>query len=217
MIKKQSEQEKLESHNTKIYDFYKKNRRMPSYAEVCTLFDVKSKDTAYKAVQKLLAAGYIETDELGRILPKENYFEHYFEKRTKHRSPIQFKRDLFLLGLVEAGFATPAEEQLLDRISLDDWMLPQDSTGYYMLQVKGDSMIDAGIRDSDMVIVERTSSARPGDIVVASVDGGFTIKYLREKDGKPYLQPANKDFEDIYPEESLEISAVLRSLVRKYD
>lgn len=212
-MKKQTAKEKLEEHNNKLYSFFNKNRRMPSYSEICTLFEVKSKDTAYKAVQKLLAAGYIETDEMGRVLPKE----HYFEKRTKHRSPIQFKRDLFLLGLVEAGFATPAEEQMLDRISLDEWLLGDDSTGYFMLQVKGDSMIDAGIRDGDMVIVERTDNARTGDIVVASVDGGFTIKYLREKNGKPYLQPANTDFPDIYPEESLEISAVLRSLVRKYE
>ncbi len=212
-MKKQSEQEKLEGQSAKMYDFYKRNRRMPSYAEVCALFEVKSKDTAYKAVQKLLAAGYIETDEVGHILPKE----HFFEKRTKHRSPIQFKRDLFLLGLVEAGFATPAEEQLLDRISLDEWLIGDSSEGYFMLKVKGDSMIDAGIRDGDMVIVEKTNTARPGDIVVASIDGGWTIKYLREKNGSPYLEPANKDFENIYPEESLEISAVLRSLVRKYD
>ncbi len=186
---------------------------MPSYAEICLLFGVKSKDTAYRAVQKLLAAGYIETDETGRVLPKE----HFFEKRSKYRSPIQVRHDLVLLGMVEAGFPTPAEEQTLDTISIDEWLLGADSTGYFMLKVKGDSMIDAGIRDGDMVIVERANSARPGDIVVASVDGDWTIKYLRQANGSFYLEPANKDFENIYPEETLEISAVLRSLVRKYN
>jgi SOS regulatory protein LexA len=212
-MKKEDEKAKLERYKNALYTYYKNNMRMPSYSEVCELFVIKSKDTAHKAVQKLVELGYVGVDATGRIIPKE----HYFDKRSKHRSPIQFKRDLFLLGLVEAGFATPAEEQLLDRISLDEWLLGDDSTGYFMLQVKGDSMIDAGICDGDMVIVERTDNARPGDIVVASIDGGFTIKYLREANGKPYLEPANKDFENIYPEESLEIAAVLRSLVRKYN
>jgi SOS regulatory protein LexA len=211
-MKKEDEKTKLGRYSESLYTYYKNNMRMPTYSEVCTLFDIKSKDTAYRAVQKLVQLGYVGVDATGKIIPKE----HYFDKRSKHRSPVQFKRDLFLLGLVEAGFATPAEEQLLDRISLDEWLLGDDSTGYFMLQVKGDSMIDAGIRDGDMVIVERADTARPGDIVVASVDGGFTIKYLREKNGKPYLEPANKDFENIYPEESLEIVAILRSLVRKY-
>ena len=210
---KKQQNEKWEEYNKSIYEYYKRNLRMPSYGEACELFDVKSKDTAYKAVQKLVSLGYVGTDETGRIIPKD----HSFEKRTKYRSPVQMKRDLFFLGLVEAGFATPAEEQLLDSISLDDWILGKDSTGYFMLKVKGDSMIDAGIRDGDMVIVERTNNARPGDIVIASVDGEFTIKYLRNKNGTAYLEPANKDFENIYPTESLEITAVLRSLVRKYE
>ena len=79
-------------------------------------------------------------------------------------------------------------------------------------------MKDAGINDGDMVIVERRDNARVGDIVIAEVDGAWTMKYLR-KDSKKgfYLEPANEAFENIYPQEDLRIQAVVRAVVRKYD
>ena len=67
-----------------------------------------------------------------------------------------------------------------------------------------------------MVIAERGREAKAGDIVIAEVDGGWTMKYLRYKGGKPYLEPANKDFHNIYPESSFTIAAVVKGVVRKY-
>ena len=121
-----------------------------------------------------------------------------------------------VLGYIEAGFPTPAEENLLDVISLDEWIV-SDRDASFMLRVKGDSMRDAGILDGDMVIVERTNEARVGDIVIAVIDGAWTMKYLRDDDnGKMYLEPANKDFENIYPKEDLHVEAVVKAVVRKY-
>jgi repressor LexA len=77
-------------------------------------------------------------------------------------------------------------------------------------------MIEAGICEGDLVIAERTQNAREGDIVIAEVDGGWTMKYLRKKNGKPYLEPANKNFKNIYPTEELRIAAVVKGVVRKY-
>ena len=77
-------------------------------------------------------------------------------------------------------------------------------------------MKDAGIFEGDMVIVERDAQAKIGDIVIAEVDGEYTIKYLREKAGKLYLDPANKDFKPIYPENELSVIAVVRSVIRKF-
>ena len=80
-----------------------------------------------------------------------------------------------------------------------------------MLKVKGDSMKDAGILDGDMVIVERTSSPKVGQIVVAEVDGSYTMKYLKkDSSGRTYLEPANSDFKTIYPKQNLQISAVVK-------
>ncbi len=63
----------------------------------------------------------------------------------------------------------------------------------YILKVKGESMIDAGINPGDLVIVERGKPAKAGDIVIANIDGEYTIKYYRLKNRKPYLEAANKN------------------------
>ncbi len=78
-------------------------------------------------------------------------------------------------------------------------------------------MIEAHIEPGDMVIVEKTNTARVGDIVIAMVDGEHTMKYLRkDATGKTYLEPANKTFKNIYPTQSLEITGVVKGVVRKY-
>lgn len=77
-------------------------------------------------------------------------------------------------------------------------------------------MIDAGIRDGDMVIVERRQIYKPGQIVVASVDGEYTIKYLRKERDLYYLEPANAAFKPIYPKGHLVVEAVVTAVVRKY-
>jgi SOS-response transcriptional repressor LexA len=68
-----------------------------------------------------------------------------------------------------------------------------------MLEVDGDSMIEAHIAKGDMVLVEKCNSANDGDIVIAEVDGEFTMKYLRKKNGRAWLEPANKNYQPIYP------------------
>ena len=85
-----------------------------------------------------------------------------------------------------------------------------------MLSVKGDSMKDAGIFDGDMILIDRTENAKPDKIVVAEVDGEYTLKYLRKKDGKFFLEPANKAFKNIYPKEELRIQGVVTAVIRKY-
>lgn len=180
----------------KIAYFYSKHRRMPSYAEVAKLLGYKTKSAAAYAVRQLIDAGVLAKDKTGRLLPGRL-------EGTK------------LLGLVEAGFPSPAEEELLDVINFDEYLTPNKESSY-ILKVKGDSMIDAGICEGDMVIVERRQTYKPGQIVIASVDDEYTIKYLRKTGNKYYLEPANKAFKAIYPKERLSIEAVVTGVVRKY-
>ena len=119
-------------------------------------------------------------------------------------------------GSVVAGFPSPAEEELSDQIDINDWINNIDAC--YMLTICGNSMQEAGIMNGDYVIIERKEKYEAGDIVVAVIDGAYTIKFLRkDKQNQYYLQAANDSMDDIYPGESLEIDGKLRTVVRKYD
>jgi repressor LexA len=161
------------------------------------LVGFKSKNAVAKLIDKMIDEGIIAKDSAGKIIPTRMFDE----------VPV--------LGLVEAGFPTTAEESSSDTMSIDDYLIEKKESTY-ILEVKGDSMIEAGICEGDLVIAERTQNAREGDIVIAEVDGGWTMKYLRKKNGKPYLEPANKNFKNIYPTEELRIAAIVKGVVRKY-
>jgi SOS-response transcriptional repressor LexA len=114
------------------------------------------------------------------------------------------------------GWPSPAEEELADIMRLEDWLVERKEATY-LLTMKGDSMKDAGILDGDVVVVERGPSPTPGQIVVAEIDGAVTLKFLRRsRDGKPYLEPANKLHQPLYPRRELKVTAVVKGVVRKY-
>src|SRR6185369_11293741 len=101
------------------------------------------------------------------------------------------------LGYVEAGFPSPAEEEILDTMTLDQWLIKRREATY-MLEVKGESMINAGIRPGDTALVERGKDPKHGDIVIACVDGKWTMKYYHVLPGKKVvLVPANPKFSPI--------------------
>lgn len=122
---------------------------------------------------------------------------------------------IMVLGTVEAGWPSPAEEELSDTMSLDEYLIRRKEATY-MLKVSGDSMIDAGIMPGDMVLVERGVAEKDGHIVIAEVDGKWTMKYLRKRNGKVYLEAANKKYKPIYPTQALKIAAVVRAVIRRY-
>ena len=121
------------------------------------------------------------------------------QRPARKTHPRALNGEVPLLGIVEAGFPSPAEEELIDTMSLDEYLI-ENKEASYILRVKGDSMIDAGIREGDLVIVERTNAPRVGDIVIAEVDGEWTMKYLRKR-GDLYLAPANPRYKPIVPKE----------------
>ncbi len=118
-------------------------------------------------------------------------------------------------GSVEAGFPSPAEEELVDTISLDE-LLIQNREATFLLKVSGDSMSGAGILPDDMVIVDKGRTAKSGDIVIAQVDGEWTMKYLRKRGDTITLVPANPTYQPIKPKNELKIAGVVTAVVRKY-
>ena len=187
------------THKAKLLSFYTRHRRLPSYQEFLKLTGFKSKNAVYKLINRFVEERVLVKDAHGHIAPGD------------------LMQGARMLGVVEAGFPSPAEEELSDTLSFDDYVLPNKESSY-ILKVKGDSMIEAGICDGDMVIVERRQTYKPGQIVVASLDGEYTMKYLRKSPRGYWLEPANKDFKPIYPKdgETLLIEAVVTAVVRKY-
>jgi SOS regulatory protein LexA len=186
-----------ETYKNRIIAFYKSRGRMPGYQEIMALTGFKSKNAVFKLIEKLVDDGVVTKDAHGKM------------------SPRNIREGIRLLGLVEAGFPSAAEEELLDVMDFDEFLTPNKESSY-ILKVKGDSMIDAGIHPGDMVIVERKSSYKPGQIVIASIDGEFTMKYLRKKSDKYFLEPANPKYKPIYPGEDFRVEAVVTAVVRKY-
>ena len=180
----------------KLRAFYRENRRPPSFAEVARVCGYKSKNAAYELIQKLVEKGLVQKDRRGRIL-------------------LDSLCGTKLLGTVQAGWPSPAEEELVDILNLDDYLIqhPQQS---YLIKVTGDSMIDAGIHEGDLVIVERGRTAKDKDIVIAQVDGEWTMKYYQKNGTRASLVPANKKYSTIVPQRELVIAGVVTGVIRKY-
>lgn len=119
------------------------------------------------------------------------------------------------MGEVCAGFPSPAEEELRDVISFDEYLVAHPETSF-LLSVTGDSMSGAGIMEKDLVIVERGCQPKDGDIVLAEVDGNWTMKYFRKKGKTVRLEAANPKYPSITPQEELRIAGVITAVVRKY-
>ncbi len=186
----------MQEYTQKLIRFHETHRRMPTYTEMLSLFGFKSKNAVAKIVDKLLAVGFVTKDKLGKLLP------------------TAFFDSVPLLGSVKAGFPSAVDE-VLDTINLEDYLIKHKEQTY-MVEVDGDSMIEAHIADGDIVIAERTGVAKDGDIVIAQIDGEFTMKYFRQQGTKRWLEPANKKFKPMHPKYDLQIVALIKGVIRKY-
>ena len=180
-----------------IDDFHRRHRRMPSYAEMLPLLGVRSKSVVHFWINKLLKNGLLEKDGKGYLTPGRR------------------ARGIPMVGEVAAGFPSPAEEELRDIISFDEYLVTRPESSF-LLQVSGDSMIGEGIREGDLVIVEKGREPRNGDVVVAQVDGEWTMKYFRKQGKQVRLEAANPNYPPIIPKAELLMGGVVTAVIRKY-
>jgi repressor LexA len=187
----------LQDVEKKITDFFLDNGRMPSYSEIAEIIGVRSKSVVHFWVAKLLDAGIVQKDSKGFL--------------TLTRNP----RALKLAGEVCAGLPASAEQEIRDIVSFDEYLVrnPENS---FLLSVTGDSMIDAGIMEQDMVVVESNREPKNSDIVLAEVDGNWTMKYFRRKGDRVILEAANSRYPDIIARVDLRIAGVITAVIRKY-
>lgn len=169
---------------------------MPNITEIMSLCSFSSRSSAFYMVEQLVKEGIVEKDKTGKLVPAQKLHE------------------VRVLGKIRAGFASPAEEELADTITVGEYLI-RDKNASFLLEVEGDSMMDAGIHEGDMLVFERTGDYKPGDIVIALTEDGYTVKYLRKKNGKFYLEAANVQYPHIHPKEG-EILGVVTGSFRKY-
>ena len=181
----------------KIADFSRSNHRMPTYEEMLALLAVRSKSVVNFWMNKLLEEGILEKDPKG------------------HLTFINPLIGVPLAGEVSAGFPSPAEEELRDVISFDEYLITKQSNAF-LLKVDGDSMTGAGIMPGDLVLVERGREPKTGDIVIAEVDGSWTMKYFRKRGKEIYLEAANPKYSRIKPQSEMRLGGVVTAVVRKY-
>lgn len=188
----------LETQN-RILDFIKKEIQKrgypPSVREICEAVNLKSTSTVHGHLLQLEKRGLIRRDS------------------TKPRAlevldnPLSRGLCIPLVGRVTAGIPILAEE------NIEDYMvLPQDMIGHddaFILQVEGDSMINAGIFDGDYIIVRKQNDAVNGQIVVAMVDGEATVKRIYYEKNRVRLQPENSFMEPFYFDEVTVLGKVI--------
>jgi repressor LexA len=187
----------VETVKSKIVASFRENRRMPTYAEMMDILDVRSKSVVHFWMNRLLAEGILKKDSRGFLLPDRRFLA------------------LPVVGAIAAGFPSPAEEELRDIISLDEYLITRPESSF-LLKVSGDSMTGEGIMEGDLVIVEKGKDPKNGDIIVAEVDGEWTIKYFRKEGKNVVLEAANPRYRTIRPKSQLRLGGIVTAVIRKY-
>jgi len=191
-----------------IYDFlcdYYMSSEIPlTLDELCQAIGMKSRGSMHKHIQALVASGLVQpANKKQRGIRLTN-------------SPSNLNNPIYLRGTIAAG----SPIQAFDNPEIFD--VPDQLTGKgscFILQVKGESMIEDGILDGDWVVIEQRNHARNGEIVVALVDGhDATLKHIEQKPGEIILHPANSSMESMhYLTEQVEIQGVLVGQMRSYN
>lgn len=187
-----------------IVQFIQENEYSPSYQEIADHFQLSSKATVHQHIQALQTKGCLNNDgsPTRNLIPSE---EHLTQSKAI---------DLPLVGLITAGQPIEAVEQQETMAVAAHMVL--DPANAYVLQVKGESMIDEGILNGDYVVVQRNPSPKNGDVVVALLNNQYaTLKKFYRENNRVRLQPANKTMKPIYAKDPL-IQGVVQAIIRTY-
>lgn len=181
----------------KLRDYYARHRVLPSYSSIGALVGLSSKASVAGMVLRLKAEGFLESSPDRRLKPGPRFFEQPFAES------------------VRAGLPMPAAEAVPDTMAINEYLVANPSKTVFV-KVKGDSMIDAGIHEDDVAVVEKRPSANIGDIVVAIIDNEFTLKRYGREQRRVVLRPENKSYPVIRPKGNAEIFGVVVGIFRKY-
>lgn len=185
-----------------------RDRNMPpSISEMAEYLEVKSKNGVAKLLDSLEEGGYIKTSGKARGITVLNSLSDSLEKGLI-RVP--------LLGSIQAGSPHLAEEFIEEWINLPQ-SLVKGRRDVFLLKVRGDSMINAGIHEGDLVIVRPTREVRNNDIVVALLHDEATVKRFVQIKNRSYLKAENPDYQNIYPKEEWMVQGKVVGVIRNLE
>lgn len=195
----------LKEREQKILNYMKQEIKEkgypPTVREICSALNIKSTSTAHKDIDSLVKKGFIVKDpSKPRALMLVEQDNTEFPDSAPHYSNVQRAdiADIPVVGRIAAGTPILAEQNVEDSFPIPTRFLGNGTN--FMLVVKGESMIEAGIMDGDYILVQQQQTARNGDIVVAMVDGfesEATVKTFYQEDGHIRLQPENASMSPI--------------------
>lgn len=184
----------------------------PTLEELREDLGMSSKNAVLSHLEALVKKGYIERSSKARDIrvlkrvERERAFDRNLEVRHEIKMP--------LIGTVAAGTPVLTEENIERFIYVPNYLV-QSKQPCFALRVHGDSMVNAGIHDGDLVIVQSTQMAHNGDIVVALIGNEVTVKRLIMKDKQRYLKAENPAFSDIHPDEPWSLQGKVLALIRE--
>ncbi|WP_346888359.1 transcriptional repressor LexA [Clostridium sp. UBA1056] len=196
------------SKQLEIYEFIKNQVNAkgypPSVREICEAVNLSSTSTVHGHLTRLEKKGLIRRDPT-----KPRAIELLQENHNKKEMV-----DIPIIGKVTAGIPILAQESIEDYLTIPlDFV--NSTNELFILKVQGDSMIEAGIHDNDLAIIEKTSVAANGDIIVALIENEATIKRFFKENGHVRLQPENSTMEPIIVD-NCKILGKLSGIYRKY-
>ncbi|HEU5112461.1 MAG TPA: transcriptional repressor LexA [Acidimicrobiia bacterium] len=182
----------------------------PSVREIGEAVGLSSPSTVHSHLSALVSAGAIKRDPT-----KPRAIMIVAEEAVTTQAQDDRVRDIPLLGRIAAGTPILAAEHVEEVLPLPVDLVGNDPV--FLLEVKGDSMIGAGILDGDLVAVRSQKDARDGDIVAALIDGDeATVKRLRRHEGNVILEPANPAYEPMVYSDGVELVGKVVSVLRRY-
>jgi len=217
-----------------IHERIKETGVSPSFDEMKEALDLASKSGIHRLITALEERGFIrrlahraralevmklpEQATTGAPRGRAGFTLAVIEGggRSAAAEPANDTRELVLVGKIAAGAPIAALQGDNGRYSVPEAMLGAGE--HYMLEIEGDSMIEAGILDGDLVVIKKSDTATSGEIVVALVEGEeATLKRLRKKGGSIALEPANRNYETrIFGPDQVEVQGKLVGLIRRY-
>ena len=202
---------------------FKNNKISPSFEEMKIALGLKSKSGIHRLVSALEERGFIKRlHNKARAIKiiNQNEEENVHDKRIYNKNILpefDTAKNVKIFGKIAAGTPIEAIENPEGYMSIPSEMI-KNTNQHYALKVSGESMVDAGILDGDIAVLEKTEYVKNGDIVVALIDSQeATLKRIRKKSNAIALEPANKNFETrIFGPKRITIQGKLVGIIRNY-